>query len=335
VLRNALLVFLAVLGWRGRWREALLALVLAVTVPGVVGEMRLRVAAYDQLDATALAHRVQGYQGRALPDLTLIDGDGLATTADAAFAPGDVIAFVGPECPHCLALAPSLAALDDSLRSRQRRVVLVLTNTHRVADSWRDVYRWQEREALATLDRANLLALGVTAVPQLLQLGPDREVQYNEAHPLPTSLWKSLHLVDGRAPGVADAVWSQVTATIFGEGWRLDHMPRLEGAVVSATVSTPDGRPGGRLCVVQDGWRPADTVELAVGLTDEGRIVAVVPLSAGAHARVFAPDVSVADSLAGLTPMEADALLERHERHPGLARPVWRSLRMAMARLPR
>lgn len=335
VLRNAALVAVTVLAWRGCWRPAALALVITAAVPGVVGEMLLRAQAYEQLASTVQAIELQGFQGRPLPPLELLTADGEVLDAADLVEPGDMLAFVGRDCPHCLSLAPSLAALDDSLRADGRRVLLVRTGSARVPDTWKQLYGWQDRRAVACLDRPGLLRLGVAAVPQLVQLGPDREVQYNEAHPLPTSLWKSLTLLETRVPGLSAGLWAGVTEAIYGEGWQLAALPRLDAGAASATVRTPDGAPGGQLHVVQDGWRHADILELAVGLGADGRIVGVVPLTAGAHARVFAPDVALADSLAGLTLDQADRLLARHERRPQLSRPVWHSLRLALARVPR
>ncbi len=85
--------------------------------------------------------------------------------------------------------------------------------------------------------------------------------------------------------------------------------------------------------ISQDGWSRADLVEIAVGLDGEGRILGVVPLSAAAHARVFAPDLALADSLAGCTLAAADQLLARHARTTSLAQPAWRSLRQALQRV--
>lgn len=337
VLRNAALVFAAVLGARsGRpraWTSACLGLVLAVSVPGVVGEMQLRQAAYRQLDATAMGVRQQGYQGRPLPTMTLTDQAGRALTTDQAFRPGDVIAFMSRACPHCLALAPALAALDDSLHAGGRRAVLVLVDSGQVSPSWLERLGWRDRTALATLDVEALHALGVDAVPLLVQLGPDREVQFNQAYPLATSLWKSLDLIARRVPDLATDAWQAMAAALFGDGARLDGKLEVVGGMVSAPVVASDGTSLGHLCIVQDGWRPADVLELAVGLDPEGRLRGVVPLSAGAYARVFTPAVSLADSLAGLTLAEADTLLARHGHRHDLAAPVWRSLRKALGRL--
>lgn len=337
VLRNAALLALAVLGAGlgrpGASRAAGLALVLAVSVPGLVGEVQLRRAAYRQLDAAASGQRHQGFQGRPLPAMTLADAAGRRLHADQAFLPGDLIAFMSRECPHCLALAPALAAVDDSLRARGRRVVLVLVDGERVPAGWRDRLGWTDRDALATRDRDALRALGIDAVPRLLQLGPDAEVQFNEAHPLATSLWKSLALVDARIPGTSGGVWQAVAAAIFGPGAQLADSLRVVGGMAAAPVIAADGRALGRLCVVQDGWRPADVLELAVGLTPDGRVHGVIPLSAGAYARVFTPAVGPADSLAGMTLAEADALLADRGRGAGLVAPVWRSLRKALGRI--
>ncbi len=337
VLRNGGLVALAVLGARsGRplaWTAAGLSLLLAVSVPGVLGELQLRRAAYRQLDATAQGERLQGYQGRRLPDFDLVTPDGHPIGSDQAFGPGDLVAFVARSCPHCLALAPALAALDDSLRAEDRRVVLVLVNAAAVPHDWRRRLAWQQRDVLATLDREVLLSLGMDAVPRLLQLGPEREIQFNEAHPLPTSLWKSLVLVDTRAPGTADAVWRAVAAALFGDGAAPVATLAVQGGMVAAPVVGQDGLTLGRLCVVQDGWRPADLVELAVGLDPDDRLVGVLPLSLGAYARVVTPTVAVADSLQGLTLGEADSLLALRSRRPGLEAPVWRSLRRALQRV--
>lgn len=337
VLRNAVLVFMALLGAvRGRpraWITASVGLLLAATVPGVVGEMQLRQAAYRQLDAAAAGSRWQGYQGRPLPGMKLVDQDGRVLAPGQALRPGDMVAFMSRACPHCLALAPSLAALDDSLRTSGRRVVLVLVDSGHVPADWRDRLQWRHRTALATLDREALHALGVDAVPRLLQLGPDREVQFNEAYPLATSLWKSLDLVARRVPDVAEEAWRAITSTLFEPGATLDGNLELVGGMVSAPVITADGRPLGRLCIVQDGWRPADVLELAVGLDPDGRVRGVVPLSAGAYARVFAPTVGLADSLAGLTLAEADTMLARRGARSDLTAPVWRSLRKALGRI--
>lgn len=337
VLRNAALLAIAVLGAGlgrpGAWRQAGLALVLAVSVPGVVGELQLRRAAYRQLDAVASGQRHQGFQGRTLPAMTLADADGRRLPADQAFRPGDLIAFMSRDCPHCLALAPALATVDDSLRTVGRRAVLVLVDGDRVPADWRGRLGWHGRDALATRDRDALRALGIDAVPRLLQLGPDAEVQFNEAYPLATSLWKSLALVDARVPGTAGGVWQSVTAAIFGPQARLADDLRVVGGMAAAPVIAPDGRALGRLCVVQDGWRPADVVELAVGLTPDDRVRGVIPLSAGAYARVFTPSVGLADSLTGASLAEADALLAGRARDAGLAAPVWRSLRKALGRI--
>jgi len=337
VLRNAALVAVAMLGaGLGRpraWSSAGLGLLLAVSVPGLLGEMLLRQAAYRQLDAVAAGVRQQGYQGRPLPAMTLVDHDGHVLTTDQALRPGDVIAFMSRACPQCLALAPSLAALDDSLRTGGRRAVLVLVGSGRVPTDWLDRLRWRGRAALATQEREALLSLGVDAVPRLLQLGPEREVQFNEAYPLATSLWKSLDLVARRVPGVAEEAWRAVTSTLFGPGATLAGNLQVVGGMVSAPVIASDGTSLGRLCIVQDGWRPADVLELAVGVDPEGRLRGVVPLSAGAYARVFTPAVDLVDSLAGLTLAEADTLLARHGAGSDLASPVWRSLRKALGRI--
>ncbi|MEZ4386243.1 MAG: hypothetical protein R3D98_01445 [Candidatus Krumholzibacteriia bacterium] len=337
VLRNAALVGVAVLGARvGRPRAAmlaLLALVLAVSVPGLVGELQLRRAAYGQLDAMARGARTQGYQGQPLPELALTDADGRALDSGQAFRPGDVVAFVARACPHCLALGPALAALDDSLRGVGRRVVLVLVNEGTVDPDWRRLLAWEDRAALATLDREALVGLGVTAVPLLVQLGPDREVQFNEAYPLPTAIWKSLPLIEARAPGTTRAVWHAVVAGIFGPDADLADTLRLQDGVATAPVIAGSGRRLGRLCVVQDGWREADLIEVAVGLDGDGRLAGVVPLSAGAYVRVFAPRLGLVDSLRGLAPAAADSLLARRGRDHDLRAPAWRSLRRALQRL--
>lgn len=337
VLRNAALVFVALLGaGLGRpraWTSAGLGLVLAASVPGVVGELQLRQAAYRQLAAAATGSRHQGFQGLPLPSMTLIDQDGRVLTTDQALRPGDVIAFMSRACPHCLTLAPSLAALDDSLRADGRRAVLVLVDSGRVPTDWLARLHWDDRAALATLDREALLRLGVDAVPRLLQLGPEREVQFNEAYPLATSLWKSLDLVARRVPDAATEAWRAIAAAVFGTGARLDGRLELVGGMVSAPVMASDGTALGRLCIVQDGWRPADVLELAVGLDPDDRVRGVVPLSAGAYARVFTPAVGLADSLVGLTLAEADTLLARHGHRSDLAAPAWRSLRKALSRI--
>jgi hypothetical protein len=356
VLRNAVLVFAAIAGalpatrerpapdrpvvgrpargrhdWR-RLRIAALATLLLVLLAGVIGEVQLRVAAYRQVAALATADRLQGYQGRPLPSLALTDPSGASLPAAQAFAAGDVLAFVSRDCPHCLSLAPALAALHDSLVTDGRRVVMVLVNASTVPDAWRERMDWQGRPAVATLDRPGLLRLGVDAVPRLLQLGPDREVQFNEAEPLPTSLWKSLALVDTRVPGLADHVWQQLAAAVFGDGCRLATPLRRHGDVLAAAVRDPQGRPRGHLCVVQDGWRHADIVELAVGISGT-RIVGVVPLSAGAYARVFTPALAMCDSLRGRELADAERWLAARAGSDPLSRPVLRSLRRTLARI--
>lgn len=317
------------------WRPlpiAALATLAVVLVAGVIGEVQLRVAAYRQVAALATADRLQGYQGRPLPPLALTDPAGAPLSVGRALAAGDVLAFVSRDCPHCESLAPALAALHDSLVVSGRRVVMVLVDASGVPDTWRERMAWQGRPAVATLDRPGLLRLGVDAVPHLLQLGPEREVQFNEAEPLPTSLWKSLALVERRVPDIADLVWQRLAAAMFGEGCRLAAPLRSHGAMLAAPVHDDRGRPRGHLCVVQDGWRHADIVELAVGM--EGtRIVGVVPLSAGAYARVFTPALAMCDSLRGRDLADAERWLAARSERASLARPVLRSLRRTLARI--
>ncbi len=81
-------------------------------------------------------------------------------------------------------------------------------------------------------------------MPRLVQLGPAGEVQYNQAHPLPTSLWKSLALVDRRVPGTGAAVWQSVVERLFGARHRLAAAPMVGDGVVAATVGPTPSRSG-------------------------------------------------------------------------------------------
>ncbi len=98
-------------------------------LPGLIGEMQLRIASYRQLEALVRGEQAMGYQGSPLPEIAWIDHDGRRLTNGEALRAGDVLALVGRRCPHCSSLAPHLAALDDSLRAEGRRVVLAVVNS--------------------------------------------------------------------------------------------------------------------------------------------------------------------------------------------------------------
>ncbi|MBD3221681.1 hypothetical protein GF314_10605 [bacterium] len=343
VLRNGVVVLVAVLavaGLAGRSARAAarLALVIAafaVLVPGLVGEMRLRQASYDELAASTTARRLMGGHGLPLPSLALRDADGRPVPTGRALGAGDLIAFLSRSCPHCLALGPSLHDRHVALQADDRRVVIVQVGADRIDREWLARLRCADLPAFATRDRLALARLGVREVPHLVQLGPDGHIAFNPTTPVPPSLWRSLPLIASRREGLDTLVWHEITVAIFGEDARLGRPLALDRDAATAPVVGPGGARLGILGVVQDGWRPADIVELAVGLDPAGVITGVVPLSAGAHARVFTPELALVDSLAGRDLAAADAWLAERARRPSLAQPVWQSVRRALGRLER
>lgn len=345
VLRNGALVLGIVLafgllrsGWR--WSRALrvagTVAAFAVLVPGLVGEMRLRQESYDELAAAVAARRTLGGHGQPLPTFPLTDRTGRSVSSDEVLGGGDLVVFLSRDCPHCLALGPSLAAEDRRRNGADDgRVVIVLIDADRIDDRWLASLGAEQVTSYATRSRWPLRRVGVDQVPHLLLLGPEGTVDFNPAHPVPPSLWKSLSLVESRVPGVADPLWSAIGSHLFGDGATLDGGFQLAAEAAVATVLDASGRPRGRIAVVQDGWRLADVVELAVGLDTTGRIVGIVPLSAGAQARVFTPELAALDSLVDLDLDRADRWLGERSRRPALDQPVWQSVRRALARVPR
>lgn len=343
LLRNGLLILVATIGlwrhvrqasWRRAIRVAVITAALATLAPGLAGEMKLREAAYRELGAATRARHALGGHGQPLPDFELHDRDGHALPANEALRAFDQVVFVSRNCPHCQALGPALRRHHEQLAAENRRVVLILVGTREIEPDWLARMQWEGLPVYAAAERGPLLELGIDEVPRILQLDARGRVEFNEAHPVPTSLWKTLATIERRVPGAAPAFWESIAEGIFGAGCRPQTPPELAGEAAIAAVEDPTGRPCGQLVVVQDGWRPADTVELAVGIDGTDRIAGIVPLAAGAYARLFTPEMALVDSLVGLELAAADSLLVRHAKGPSLERPVWQSLRRALQRVP-
>lgn len=346
VLRNALIGLLAMVGalthsegrtGGSRPLGALVGRAAAVAgflllVPMVIGEASLRLAGYKALDALTEAGDLSGYQGQALPCITLIKDTGSATSSDAALRAGDHIFFVSATCGHCRSLGPDLRRYDRELRATGDRAVLVVIGEPRVPTGFLEEIGCEGVVAFATSDRNAVLRLGITGVPELIVLGGERQVIYNEAFPTPATFWKSVDLSNRRIAGFSRGIWDSVAREIFGDRARCTDSPAImKGLYQSEIVGTAEDDLW--LYVVVEGARMGDMLELAIGVDSGDIIRGIIPLGAGAYIRVMDPAVSLVDGLVGMTLADAKAMADQRSEPQRLERRMWRTIGQALARI--
>ena len=239
--------------------------------------------------------------GWRLPDVALLRGDGGATSAREAFRSGDHLLFFTTSCPICKRVATGWGELARRIEATGGRLVLVAAE-----DDDGTVAEFKATRGLGSLthvvlkDRADMRPLGVAGVPQLIALGPNLEVTFNESQSRAPTFAESLEADSRRIEGLDRAVWDRFAVALFGAGAACDAVPHPSAGSLPVDVRNV-GNVVGRLAIVHGGERPSYDVELAVGLDSGGTIRGILPVSRGAYLQLLDPDFRTLDVLRGLS----------------------------------
>ena len=297
---------------------------------GFVGARRL--ADEDARVQAALRNARQLIPGAPLPDIALVAPDGTPATSRTELREGDHVLFFSPACPHCRALAPSLAAFsrDASLRGG-RLVLLAVTAPADVAEfkrtfSLEDVPHWSVPE------RLDPFRWGIDSVPMLVVLGAQGRLRYHQALPASATFAESLASIDARAAGFADAAWRRIADRLAGEGSRVGPS-RHAGSFEIADAKTATGE-SVRLCVATVRGNPPYTMELALCVDASGALRGgVVPLTLAGYASAVDPAGAFLTAFDGRTLAGAAREAERRAGEPSMQAPLYESAALIFASL--
>ena len=264
-----------------------------------VAERTMREQGRRDIYAAEVGHTRAPTLGWKFPDAPFLREDGEPTTAHRELRAGDHLLFFRTSCPICRRLAPGWAELGHRIEAKGGRLVLVAVEDDGSVAEFKKESGCAALKHVVLKDRADLRPLGVTGVPQLMALGADFEVTFNETQSRAATFVDGIRLAARRVDRLDGLVWDRIAATCFESGATAG-APTKTGEVLWADVKLV-GATIGRLAIVHAAERPVYDLELAVGIDSKGTIRGIVPLSAGAYLTLLDPILRSVDAFVGLT----------------------------------
>jgi thiol-disulfide isomerase/thioredoxin len=340
LLRNALLCGLLAAFLHGTarerrpwWRSLAVGAAGAALVffaNGFVGARRL--AEEDARVMQVLRGARQLLPGLPLPEIALAAPDGTPTTSRAELKEGDHVLFFSPACPHCRAMAPSLAAFSREAALRGGRLVLLAVTAPADVAEFKRTFSCEDVPHFAVPERLDPFRWGVDSVPMLVVLGEKGRLRYHQALPGSATFAESLAAIDTRVGGFAGDAWRRIADRLVGEGSRVGPS-RHAGSFEVAEATTAAGE-SVRLCVATVRGNPAYTMQLALCVDASGALRGgVVPLTLAGYASAVDPSGTFLTAFDGRTLADAACEAERRAGEPSMQAPLFESAGMIFASL--
>jgi thiol-disulfide isomerase/thioredoxin len=297
---------------------------------GFVGARRL--AEEDARVRQVLRGARQLLPGLPLPEIALAAPDGTPTTSRAELKEGDHVLFFSPACPHCRAMAPSLAAFSREAALRGGRLVLLAVTAPADVAEFKRTFSCEDVPHFAVPERLDPFRWGVDSVPMLVVLGEKGRLRYHQALPGSATFAESLAAIDTRVGGLAGDAWRRIADRLVGEGSRVGPS-RHAGSFEIAEATTAAGE-SVRLCVATVRGNPAYTMQLALCVDASGALRGgVVPLTLAGYASAVDPSGAFLTAFDGRTLADAAREAERRAGEPSMQAPLFESAGMIFAAL--
>jgi hypothetical protein len=303
--------------------------------------------ARDALSAGEAGRSLAAKLGWPLPNLAVKDERGATLGLKDATQPGDHVLVLSTTCPHCAASGPGVQALARRLAGArtsaataggdegpERVLLLVIEEGGPSAAEWLPKNGFGGLPYLRLPRQRDARRLGLDGVPGWIVLDAEGRVAAHEDHGGRASLLDDMAAAGPLADELSTVLWARLARETAGPDVAVGPPQRGPHGGWYAELGTPPGS-AGRLFVRAQGQQRAHAVELAVSVSNDGRILGATLLASGSHAGWTAPDLRAdVEALRGLTVPEAMRRATERFREDGPGSPEWRAVYMVLEKLP-